>query len=288
MKFVSDFLPLKEREKNGPYKDIYDFAERVDLSNVNRKAFESLAYSGGFDSFGLQREQFFGVSGRDSVFLDTIVRYGQLFQTEKAEQQNSLFGGMDAVAVMHPVAPKTEKWPTIEKLNKERELVGVYLSAHPLDERFSQKTGKPFGFVTIEDFEGTGELALFGDDWARWNNLLKVNYTIYITAKCQPRYRNNPSLLELKVQNVEQLYDVKEHKLQRFTISMDASSLDDELVSELSTVIDEHQGNTQLLVQLRTLENTIVTLQSRNKTVNVDRKLIDFITASDKMEFHIN
>ena len=69
---------------------------------------------------------------------------------------------------------------------------------------------------------------------------------------------------------------------------MDASSLDDELVSELSTVIDEHQGNTQLFIQLRTLENTIVTLQSRNKTVNVDRKLIDFITASNKMEFHIN
>ena len=321
---------VREREKNGPYKDIYDFAERVDLSNVNRKAFESLAYSGGFDSFGLLREQFFAPSGRDSIFLDTIVRYGQLFQLEKAQQQNSLFGDMNAVDVIHPVAPKTEKWPTIEKLNKERELVGVYLSAHPLDEysvvlnnmcntrcsmigrnadmtklsqtdevtfggivttvneRFSQKTGKPFGFVTIEDFEGTGELALFGDDWARWNNVLKPNYSIYITAKCQPRYRNNPSLLELKVQNVEQLYDVKEHKLQRFTISMDASSLDDELVSELSTVIDEHQGKTQLFIQLRTLENTIVTLQSRNKGVNVDRKLIDFITASNKMEFHIN
>ena len=321
---------VREREKNGPYKDIYDFAERVDLSNVNRKAFESLAYSGGFDSFGLLREQFFAPSGRDSIFLDTIVRYGQLFQLEKAQQQNSLFGDMNAVDVIHPVAPKTEKWPTIEKLNKERELVGVYLSAHPLDEysvvlnnmcntrcsmigrnadmtklsqtdevtfggivtavseRFSQKTGKPFGFVTIEDFEGTGELALFGDDWARWNNVLKPNYSIYITAKCQPRYRNNPSLLELKVQNVEQLYDVKEHKLQRFTISMDASSLDDELVSELSTVIDEHQGKTQLFIQLRTLENTIVTLQSRNKGVNVDRKLIDFITANNKMEFHIN
>ena len=321
---------VREREKNGPYKDIYDFAERVDLSNVNRKAFESLAYSGGFDSFGLLREQFFAPSGRDSIFLDTIVRYGQLFQLEKAQQQNSLFGDMNAVDVIHPVAPKTEKWPTIEKLNKERELVGVYLSAHPLDEysvvlnnmcntrcsmigrnadmtklsqtdevtfggivttvneRFSQKTGKPFGFVTIEDFEGTGELALFGDDWARWNNVLKPNYSIYITAKCQPRYRNNPSLLELKVQNVEQLYDVKEHKLQRFTISMDASSLDEELVSELSTVIDEHQGKTQLFIQLRTLENTIVTLQSRNKGVNVDRKLIDFITASNKMEFHIN
>ena len=319
-----------ERMENGPYKDIYDFAERVDLSNVNRKAFESLAYSGGFDSFGLQREQYFAVTGKGDLFLDTIVRYGQLFQAEKAQQQNSLFGGMDAVDVVHPIAPKAEKWPTIEKLNKERELVGIYLSAHPLDEysvvlnnmcnthcskfgrnadmqelakvdeltfggivtsvneRFSQKTGKPFGFVTIEDFHGTGELALFGDDWARWNNLLKMNYTIYITAKCQPRYRNNPDLLELKVQNIEQLYDVKKNRLERFTISMDATALDDAFVSELSTIIEEHIGNTQLYIQLRTPDNTVLMLRSKKGGVNVDRKLIDFISSNEKMEFHIN
>ncbi len=321
---------VRERMENGPYKDIYDFAERVDLSNVNRKAFESLAYSGGFDSFGLQREQYFAVTGKGDLFLDTIVRYGQLFQAEKAQQQNSLFGGMDAVDVVHPIAPKAEKWPTIEKLNKERELVGIYLSAHPLDEysvvlnnmcnthcskfgrnadmqelakvdeltfggivtsvneRFSQKTGKPFGFVTIEDFHGTGELALFGDDWARWNNLLKMNYTIYITAKCQPRYRNNPDLLELKVQNIEQLYDVKKNRLERFTISMDATVLDDAFVSELSTVIEEHIGNTQLYIQLRTPDNTVLMLRSKKGGVNVDRKLIDFISSNEKMEFHIN
>ena len=321
---------VRERMENGPYKDIYDFAERVDLSNVNRKAFESLAYSGGFDSFGLQREQYFAVTGKGDLFLDTIVRYGQLFQAEKAQQQNSLFGGMDAVDVVHPIAPKAEKWPTIEKLNKERELVGIYLSAHPLDEysvvlnnmcnthcskfgrnadmqelakvdeltfggivtsvneRFSQKTGKPFGFVTIEDFHGTGELALFGDDWARWNNLLKMNYTIYITAKCQPRYRNNPDLLELKVQNIEQLYDVKKNRLERFTISMDATALDDAFVSELSTIIEEHIGNTQLYIQLRTPDNTVLMLRSKKGGVNVDRKLIDFISSNEKMEFHIN
>lgn len=321
---------VRERMENGPYKDIYDFAERVDLSNVNRKAFESLAYSGGFDSFGLQREQYFAVTAKGDLFLDTIVRYGQLFQAEKAQQQNSLFGGMDAIDVVHPIAPKAEKWPTIEKLNKERELVGIYLSAHPLDEysvvlnnmcntrcsmigrnanmtelakadevtfggivtsvneRFSQKTGKPFGFVTIEDFEGTGELALFGDDWARWNNLLKMNYTVYITAKCQPRYRNNPDMLELKVQKIEQLYDVKQNRLERFTISMDATALDDAFVSELATVIEEHIGNTQLYIQLRTPDNTVLMLRSRNGGVNVDRTLIDFISSNEKMEFHIN
>ena len=321
---------VRERTENGPYKDIYDFAERVDLSNVNRKAFESLAYSGGFDSFGLQREQYFAVTAKGDLFLDTIVRYGQLFQAEKAQQQNSLFGGMDAIDVVHPIAPKAEKWPVIEKLNKERELVGIYLSAHPLDEysvvlnnmcntrcsmigrnanmtelakadevtfggivtsvneRFSQKTGKPFGFVTIEDFDGTGELALFGDDWARWNNLLKMNYTVYITAKCQPRYRNNPDMLELKVQKIEQLYDVKQNRLERFTISMDATALDDAFVSELATVIEEHIGNTQLYIQLRTPDNTVLMLRSKNGGVNVDRTLIDFISSNEKMEFHIN
>ena len=100
---------VNEREKNGPYKSIFDFAERIDLSNVNRKAFESLAYSGGFDSFGLQREEFFGVNAKGVTFLDSLVRYAQLFQQEKAQMQNSLFGGDDAVEIAQPVVPKTER-----------------------------------------------------------------------------------------------------------------------------------------------------------------------------------
>lgn len=320
---------VNEREKNGAYKSIFDFAERIDLSNVNRKAFESLAYSGGFDSFGLQREEYFGVNSKGVTFLDSLVRYAQLFQQEKAQMQNSLFGGDDAVEIAQPVVPKTDRWPSIEKLNKERELVGIYLSAHPLDEysvilnnlcnthieeigrgadmeqlskreeitfggiitavneRFSQKTGKPFGFVTIEDFEGSGELALFGDDWARWNGLMKENYTIFVTAKCQPRYRNS-NLYELKVQNVEQLYDVKAHRLERFTISVDASSVNDQTVSDLVTLVEQNEGSTQLYIELHTAEQSSVTLHCRNKGVNVDRTLLDFIANEENMSYKIN
>ena len=320
---------VNEREKNGAYKSIFDFAERIDLSNVNRKAFESLAYSGGFDSFGLQREEYFGVNSKGVIFLDSLVRYAQLFQQEKAQMQNSLFGGDDAVEIAQPVVPKTDRWASIEKLNKERELVGIYLSAHPLDEysvilnnlcnthieeigrgadmeqlskreeitfggiitavneRFSQKTGKPFGFVTIEDFEGSGELALFGDDWARWNGLMKENYTIFVTAKCQPRYRNS-NLYELKVQNVEQLYDVKAHRLERFTISVDASSVNDQTVSDLVTLVEQNEGSTQLYIELHTAEQSSVTLHCRNKGVNVDRALLDFIANEENMSYKIN
>ncbi|WP_278996579.1 DNA polymerase III subunit alpha [Prevotella disiens] len=320
---------VKEREKNGPYKSIYDFAERIDLSNVNRKAFESLAYSGGFDSFELQREDYFSVTSKGVMFLDALVRYAQLYQQEKASMQNSLFGGDDEVEIARPVAAKNERWPSIEKLNKERELVGIYLSAHPLDEysvilnhlcnthteeigrgadlaelskreeisfggiitavneRFSQKTGKPFGFVTIEDFEGSGELALFGDDWARWNGLMKENYTIFVTAKCQPRYRNS-DLYEMKVQNVQQLYDVKEKRLEKFTISIPASKVTDETISNLSTLLDGNEGNTQLYIQLHTSENDFVTLRSKGKGINIDRKLLDYIAAEEEMDYFIN
>ena len=125
---------VAEREKNGPYKDIFDFAQRVDFSNVNRKAFESLALSGGFDSFGIPRENFFGVNNKNEMFLDTLVRYGQLYQREQHEAVTSLFGGLDAIEIATPPIPHAEGWSTIERLNKERDLVGIYLSAHPLDD----------------------------------------------------------------------------------------------------------------------------------------------------------
>ncbi|MBF1435285.1 MAG: DNA polymerase III subunit alpha [Prevotella micans] len=319
---------VKERQVNGPYKDIFDFAERVDLSNVNRKAYESLAYSGALDNLGLQREQYFGINTKGEIFLDTLVRYAQLFQQEQANQQNSLFGGIDEVEVVHPVVPKTDKWATIEKLNKEREFVGIYLSAHPLDEyevilnnmcnthcneigrdvniaqlaqrdevtiggivtavneRFSQKTGKPFGFITIEDFEGQGELALFGDDWIRWNGLLKPNYTIFITAKCQQRYRGS-DLYELKIQNVEQLYDIKAHRLERFTLTLEAATINDKTLTELATIISQNEGTTQLYIALRTPQQTTVMLRSRTIKVNVDHRLIDFVTTNN-IEYRIN
>lgn len=321
---------INEREKNGPYKDIYDFAERVDMKAVNRKAFESLAYSGAFDSFGYRREQFFARNAKEEIFLDTLIRYGSLFQQEKAQAMNSLFGGSDAVEVAHPPVPEGDRWPAIEKLNRERELVGIYLSAHPLDEysvvlnnmcntkcreigrdsdkaelakreeitfggivtsvveRFSQKTGKPFGFVTIEDFDSSGELALFGDDWMKWNGLMKENYTVYVTARCMPRFRNS-NIYELRVQNVEQLYDVKEKRLEKLTISMDASTVDDTMVSELTAVIDKHPGKTQLYVQLRDADpqNNLV-LHCGLKSVDVDRNLLSFIENNGKMEYWIN
>lgn len=322
---------INEREKNGPYKDIYDFVERVDLTNVNRKAFESLAYSGGFDSFGLQREQYFEEVSKGGTFLETLMRYGQKFQFEQQEQQNSLFGGVDAIEIAHPVAPKALPWPTIERLNRERDLVGIYLSAHPLDEyevvlkymcnthcseierngnmqelskrehvtfgglvtnvseRISQKTGKPFGIVTIEDFESSGELALFGDDWLRWGNQLKKDYTIYVTAQVKERYRPGSNIFGMTIENVQQLYDVKRNQIEKLTIKVREDALDELLAMDLATLINGTKGNTELYIQVELKDrNEKLMLKSQQAKVNVDHKILTFIENHDGLEYQIN
>ena len=128
---------ISEREKNGKFKDIFDFLERVNLQSCNRKTVENLALAGAFDCFeGLYREQLLGQNSKGESVLETLMRYGTLFQQDKQLQQNSLFGDMGdmGVAVQHPEIPQPPRWSAIERLNIEKSLIGIFLSAHPLDE----------------------------------------------------------------------------------------------------------------------------------------------------------
>ena len=127
---------VTEREKNGKYKDIFDFVERVNLTACNKKTIESLAYAGAFDCFpGLYREQLLGINSRGEAVLDTLVRYGNLYQQNKADNQFTLFGAMDMdIDILKPEMPAAPRMTNIERLNKEKEMIGIYLSAHPLDD----------------------------------------------------------------------------------------------------------------------------------------------------------
>ena len=322
---------IEEREKNGPYKDIYDFAQRVNLSAVNRKAFESLALSGGFDSFGIKREQYFGVTTRGEMFLDTLVRYGQLYQMEMLQARNSLFGGFDSVDIAKPQVPQAEPWSTIEKLNKERDLVGIYLSAHPLDDysvvlrkmcnlhcadvgrdadkkklsrlssmtfggivtgvvsRWSSRTNKPFGFVTIEDYEGPGELALFNDEWAKWQHMFKEGYTVYVTAKCVPRFRDNSELFDIRIQSVDFLNDVKDKYIEKLTIAVNTSVLDDTQMTDLATVIRSNPGRVPLFFQMYDAEHKRdVMLVSRGNEVDINASLISYLESCPALTYTLN
>ena len=323
---------ISEREKNGPYQTIFDFAQRVNLSNVNKKAFESLALSGGFDSFGIPRESYFAVNNKGETFLDTLVRYGQLYQSEKAQAQNSLFGDFGAVEIATPAIPKNDiRWSDIERLNKERELVGIYLSAHPLDEykiildnfcnakcadladrgaalqdredvtmggivtgiqqRFG-KNNKPWGIINLEDFDGSGELVLFGEDWLNLNGKFIEGAAVYITGKMATRFQSSTQK-ELKVTNVELLQSLKERAIDRITISMNTDLLDKEVMSgvvaDLNEIIYSNPGKTQLFFQLRdSIGANHVLLRSKTCGVDVRHTLIDYIEKVDGLDYHIN
>ena len=318
---------IEEREKNGPYKNIFDFIQRVNLSACNRKCVESLVLSGGFDSFGsMKREDFFAKNTKGETFIETLIRYGQLYQNEMAQARNSLFGGDNAVEIATPPIIKGEQWSDIERLNKEREYVGIYLSAHPLDEyrivldnlcntKCSElndlstlsdrediilggivtsnqqkytKSGKPCGFVNIEDYNGTGQLAFFGEDWGKWNGMLIVGSSVYITAKCVPRFRDS-NLYDLKVQNIEYLPTVKERSIDRFTINITTDDLDSLVVEELNQIIREHPGKTKLFFQLHDRKgNNHVLLKSRTHEIDVRQDLIKFIENHDFLDYNIN
>ena len=143
---------FEEREKNGPYKDIYDVVERVNLTACNRKAIENLALSGAFDCFdGITRESFFDVNNKDEQFSDVLVKYGQRIQNDKKSQVASLFGDLTMSLTSKPAIPTVEPWPNMERLRKEHDLVGMYLSAHPLDPFYIELT---FGCnTTIKSFK---------------------------------------------------------------------------------------------------------------------------------------
>ena len=319
---------IREREENGLYKDIFDFAQRVSFANVNRKAYESLALSGGFDSFGIRRESFFAENSKGEMFLDTLVRYGQKYQQDKAEMQNSLFGAFDDLEIATPPIPKTDvRWSDIERLNKERDLVGIYLSAHPLDEykivldnlcnatcleladraaalkdrdditlggivtgvqsRFG-KNNKPWGIITLEDFNGSGELALFGEDWLNLNGKFIEGAAVYVTGKMRPRFYNSEEK-ELKVSNVELLQTVKEKAIDRITISMNSDLLNNQVVEELSELVAEHPGKTKVFFQLRdSTGKHHVLLRSMTRFIDVKHQLIDYIERTESLDYKIN
>ena len=319
---------IDEREKNGPYKDMFDFVERINFAQVNRKAFEALALSGGFDSFGIRREDFFAQNAKGETFIDIVMRYGQNYQAEKQEARFSLFGDSD-IEIQRPVVPKTEdRWSDIERLNKERELVGIYLSAHPLDEykivldnlcntrcqeladvaKLSDredvilggivtavrtgftKNGKPYGIVTLEDFEGSGEMALFGEDWGDKSGFFTIGASVYVTAKLKPRFSYNPDgPKDLKITGVEFLQTVKDKAIDRITISMSADMLDDQIVAELAELIAENPGNTSLFVQLHDAAGKKhVLLRSTTKNIDVKSSLIHFIEQTPALDYKIN
>lgn len=321
---------VRERQDNGAYKDVYDFVERVNLRDVNRKALESMALSGGFDCFGLAREQYLGVNARGEAFLDSLVRFGQQYQQEKASAANTLFGDFASdITIVTPPAPKAVPWSAIERLGREKQLVGIYLSAHPLDdytlvleslcnttcaeagnrEKFPElamrseitfggivtkvtqrfnKRGEPFGIVTMEDFEGPGEIALFGEDWGRWGAWLTEGSAVFVTAKCVKRFATS-QYFSMVIQKIEYLQTVKDNRLERFTIHLKSALIDDDVVNDVLSMVADAPGKTELYFNVNDEEtNTNVLLRAKAGRIEVRNSLARYVSEREGMSYTVN
>lgn len=317
---------IDEREKNGPYKDIFDFAQRVNMSAVNRKAFESLALSGAFDSFGIARERFFGFNAKGEPFFDTLIRYGQTYQMEQAQMQNSLFGGVNEIEIATPPIPEAEAWGDIEKLNRERELVGIYLSAHPLDEyqvvlnhvcntkmkelddlaalktreeltfggmvvglrKGVSKHGDQYGIVKIEDYSGSAEVPFWRNDWAVYQGFLQEKSFVFIHAKVDQN-RWKPELLELKFSKVELLSEVKDSVIHKFTVTLPLDIINEPFVDGFTEICQKCPGNADLFIKILDREmNLCVDMMSHPVKVTVDRQLISYLEQFEDVSYGIN
>ncbi len=318
---------LEERQKNGPFTSIFNLMERINLNACNKKCIENLALAGAFDCFKeLTREQYLATSDTGAPYIDDIVRYGQRYQADKACAVASLFDDVAEIEIAKPAPPTAYlRWSDLERLNRERELIGIYISGHPLDdysvvlnnicnlpctgladlEDFANmdvtlggivtdlregqtRNGKPFGIVKMEDFHGSGEIALFGDDWAKWRGYFSTGNSLFISARSEPK-RWDPASFELRIGKVEFLSDVKDSRLQRITIIARSDLLDEATANELSTLLNEEKGPSEVYFKIIDMEQQAhVLLQSKTCRISIKKSLIDFIENNNALGYEIN
>ena len=308
---------IAERTKNGRFKDIYDFIERVDYSLVNRKCLENIAYAGGYDSIsGFSRCKFFGVDQRDNngvTYIEQLMRYGQRYQSEKNNAQQSLFGGDTGTTdITPPVIPACAEWSQLEKLNKEREVIGLYLSAHPLDDykviirnmcktqvgdldhldelkgkeiavagmvvavqNLTTKTGKPWGKFKLEDYNGTHEFALFGKDYENFRKYLFSDYFLFIRGRVQPRPYNDQEL-EFRITSMMQLSELQE-AVKEVHVQLAVEEITRDLIARMGRSVKEAKGNTLLRLNVYDRQAQVsLNLFSKSYKVSLTQELVSF------------
>ena len=290
------------------------------------KNIENLALAGGFDSFPeIRREDFFLKNAKDESFVELLVRYGNKYQTDKAVAVNSLFGDTQEIEVATPEIVHAPAWSDLERLNKERDLVGIYLSAHPLDEyavilenvckthmadladltklqnqdlvfggivtnvrEGYTKNGKPYGVAKVEDYSGVGEFAFFGNDWVEKKNFFMEGMFLFMRGKCQPR-QWKPEELEVRINSIELLSEVKDHLIEKLTITVPLSAVDDQMIMEISSIVKDSPGSTELCFCILDEDGqTHLSMSSRAVRLSVQKELVDYLKAQPLLQYKIN
>jgi len=316
---------VQERDSHGPFRDIYDMVERISLKTLNKKVIEAMAVSGALDNLSkYQRYQFFSEDEKGQNFIELLLRYGARVQDENAGSQISLFGGISEIKPSRPEPRASEPWSSLQQLNLEKEHVGIYLSAHPLDEyrliidhftnaNFADlqelsslkgkdlrvagivtsvehkmtKTGKPFGRMSMEDFSDTHTFTFFSPDYLNFKNYMQPGYAILLTGKVEP-HRFNDGEFDFKVKEMNLLVDVGEKMIKSVTITISLEAISKKLVNEIVGMVQKYKGKTMLKFKVyESVQKISIDLFSRNFRVELSKEFLQYLSNHSDIDFKI-
>jgi DNA polymerase III subunit alpha len=317
---------IEEREKNGVYKDIYDLVERVNLNALNKKNLEAMAVAGSFDCFeNISRAQYFSLDTKGSSFIESLIRYGNNAKNIKNSTQQSLFGETGGFDLTKPEPAPCPDWPKLEKLNREKEVIGIYLSSHPLDDfkleiaTFTTSTlselqnlrdyldrevvvagmiietrngigknGKPFGSFTLQDYTDSFRFMMFDKEYIDNSKFFTMGYYLLIKGRVQKR-RFKEDEIEFKIQKINLLSSVKDELVKSVTLNIKPENVSHEMINELKELINENKGETELKFLFSDPEDKVaLPMFSRTLKVRLNNEFISYLEDHPGIEFKVN
>ena len=313
-----------ERTKNGYFSSIYSVTKRVELRSVNKRTLENLALAGAFDSFENEhRAMYFHELKEGYSFLNKAIRFGNAYQ-ESLNAPPNLFGSVEGVELPEPPMPNCDPWERLDLLAREKQVVGIYISGHPLDdysfeikhncnhsiEKFEDlelvknrdltfagiiseitnridKKGNPYGVVTIEDFTDSKQFMLFSDDYMKFKLMLVQGAFVFVRARVQPRRWGND--LEIKLVAINLLSDVLEKLTKSISLRVNLFDINMTFIDNFKTILEEHKGNHQLKMNvIDPDENVSLELLSRTHKVKITKQLIHDIGTLIDVQYKLN
>jgi DNA polymerase-3 subunit alpha len=317
---------VHERNENGPFKSIFDLTKRIDLRAANKKTLESLAFGGAFDSFkDVHRAQYFA-DQEGITFLERVIKYGNKYQDNLNSAQVSMFDNVEGEEISEPIVPPCEEWNTLEKLNQEKEVVGIFISGHPLDDfkleisNFGKgnlnhlsdlqkikgkelaiaaictgvqdrmtKKGKPFGILSVEDYFASYDFFIFGEDYIKLKPYFVHGQYLFIKGKVIPRkWSKDENELEFKIASIELLSELREAKVKGITLNISNSDITDELINNIYKILDQHKGKCEFNIQIKDDDEGVIKLNSRSKRIDLNDEFLQNINKIKEVTYKLN